>query len=452
LQAKENPDRIALVAGDKAWSYADLDREVNSGARRLASLGVGSGDRVCTRLQNGPLAAALPHAVMRLGAQLVPLNTRLTHDEIQWQVNDVSPRLIIDDSFDFGRVSEKSVDLKSEYDLDETLAIIYTSGTTGTPKGAMLSIGNFWWSALGSAFNLENRDDDKWLACMPLFHVGGLSIVMRSAIYGITAVVHDGFDAGRVNASIDHEGITIVSLVAVMLERLLDERQGRPFPDSLRCILLGGGPASPELLARCTASGAPVVQTYGLTEACSQVATVPLAEAGKRAGSAGKVLHPNEIDISSDGEILVRGPIVMKGYYNNPEATSRSIVDGWLHTGDAGRIDADGYLYVLDRRSDLIVTGGENVYPAEVEAVLTAHPGVIDAAVIGVADPTWGQRVVAVVRVSDETNADALTDHCRGRLAGFKRPSEFQFVHEALPRTASGKLRRAEIREKFSAR
>jgi O-succinylbenzoic acid--CoA ligase len=388
-------------------------------------------------LQNGALAAALPHAIMRLGAQLVPLNTRLTHDEIQWQVNDVAPRLLIDDSFDFGSLSQKSVELKSEYDLDDTLAIIYTSGTTGTPKGAMLTIGNFWWSALGSAFNLENRGDDKWLACMPLFHVGGLSIVMRSAFYGITAVVHDGFDAARVNAAIDHEGVTIVSLVAVMLERLLDERQGRPFPETLRSILVGGGPAAPSLMERCAQMRAPVMQTYGLTEACSQVVTVPLAEAGKRIDTAGKVLQPNEIKVASDGEILVRGPIVMQGYFNNPEATAKAIVDGWLHTGDAGRIDHDGYLYVLDRRSDLIVTGGENVYPAEVEAVLLAHPSVTDAAVIAVPDSTWGQRVVAVVRVNDATNAESLAAHCRTRLAGFKRPSQFHFVSEPLPRTPS---------------
>jgi O-succinylbenzoic acid--CoA ligase len=388
---------------------------------------------------------------MRLGAQLVPLNTRLTHDEIQWQVNDVDPRLIIDHSFDFGQVSEKSVDLRSEYDLDQTLAIIYTSGTTGKPKGAMLTIGNFWWSALGSALNMGNRVDDKWLACMPLFHVGGLSILIRTAIYGITAVVHDGFDPVRVNNAIDSDGITIVSLVAVMLERVLEARENRPFPKSLRCILMGGGPAPPALLERCRAIGAPVVQTYGLTEACSQVATVPIDEAGKRVGSSGRVLKPNELGISPEGEILVRGPIVMKGYYKNPDATSAAIVDGWLHTGDSGSIDDDGYLYVLDRRSDLIITGGENVYPAEVEAVLAAHPSVTDAAVIGISDPEWGQRVVAVVRVNDaRTTAEALEAHCATRLAGFKRPSEFRFVDQPLPRTASGKLRRHEIRESFS--
>lgn len=389
---------------------------------------------------------------MRLGAQLVPLNTRLTHDEIQWQVNDVQPRLIIDDSFDFGSVASKDVALKSEYDPDQTLAIIYTSGTTGTPKGAMLTVGNFWWSALGSALNLGNRTDDKWLACMPLFHVGGLSILLRSAIYGITAVVHEGFDPARVNDAIDNRGITIVSLVAVMLERVLDARENRPFPKSLRCILLGGGPASPTLMHRCREIGAPVIQTYGLTEACSQVATVPIGEAGKRIRTSGKVLSPNEIAVSPDGEILVRGPIVMKGYYRNPDATSRAIVDGWLYTGDAGQIDDDGYLYVLDRRSDLIVTGGENVYPAEVEAVLVAHPSVTDAAVIGVSDPTWGQRVIAVVRVNDaNTTADVLKEHCATRLAGFKRPTEFRFVDEPLARTASGKLRRREIRETIGA-
>ncbi len=452
MQAAENPDRIALIAGGKEWSYLQLHHEVSSGARRLATLGVGSGDRVCTRLRNGALAAALPHALMRLGAQLVPLNTRLTHDEIQWQVNDVDPRLIVDESLDFGAVSQKDVDLRSDYDLDQTLAIIYTSGTTGRPKGAMLTVGNFWWSAVGSALNMENRVADRWLACLPLFHVGGLSILIRCAIYGITAVVHDEFDPLQVNNAIDNEGITIVSLVGVMLERVLDARSNKPFPPTLRCILLGGGPASTALLERCASIGAPIVTTYGLTETCSQVTTMPLADDGTRIGASGKVLHPNELRISDDQEILVRGPIVMKGYFKNPDATSRAIVDGWLNTGDSGRLDEDGYLYVLDRRSDLIVTGGENVYPAEVESVLGSHPSVAEAAVIGVHDEKWGQRVVAIVRPANQ-NADAKTlmDYCSERLAGFKRPSQISFVSYQLPRTASGKLRRNELRESFSA-
>jgi O-succinylbenzoic acid--CoA ligase len=280
-----------------------------------------------------------------------------------------------------------------------------------------------------------------------------LSIILRSAIYGVAAVVHDEFDAERVNAAIDDKGVTIVSVVAVMLQRMLDVRGDRPYPSSLRCVLLGGGPAPRSLLDRCAAIGVPVVQTYGLTETCSQLATLAPEEALRRPGSAGKALYPNELRIAAPaddgaGEILVRGPVVMAGYANQPDATRAAIVEGWLHTGDIGRIDADGYLYVLDRRDDLIVTGGENVYPAEVEAALLSHHAVAEAGVVGVADETWGQRVVAVVRLESPSTVVAadLTSHCRDRIAGYKVPREIRVVVEPLPRTASGKLRRAALR------
>ncbi len=272
-------------------------------------------------------------------------------------------------------------------------------------------------------------------------------------------MVHDGFDADAVNAAIDDDGVTIVSVVAVMLQRMLDARADRPYPATLRCILLGGGPTPRALLDRCAVAGVPVVQSYGLTEACSQVATLSLAEAAEHVGSAGRALYPNAVRIAASsgggtsadgvGEILVRGPIVMAGYAGQPEATARTIVKGWLHTGDLGRLDADGCLYVLDRRDDLIVTGGENVYPAEVEAALLAHPAVAEAGVVGVVDETWGQRVVAVVLPrEDGASVDAVTLEAfvRARIAGYKVPREIRLVTEPLPRTASGKLRRGELR------
>jgi O-succinylbenzoic acid--CoA ligase len=333
---------------------------------------------------------------------------------------------------------------------------IYTSGTTGRPKAAQLTVANFWWSAIGSALNLGSDPADRWLACLPLFHVGGLSILLRSAIYGITAVVHDGFDATAVTRAIEHERITVVSLVAVMLQRLLDERGDRPFPASLRCILLGGGPAPRAMLERCARLGAPVVQTYGLTETTSQLATLAPEDALRKPGSAGRALYPNEVRILSDpdnagvGEILARGPVVMAGYAGDAAQTAHAMSDGWLRTGDVGRMDEDGFLYVLDRRDDLIVTGGENVYPAEVEAVLQEHPLVTEAAVIGVPDETWGQRVVAVVGVAPGTALASLDQtlrrFCRERLANFKAPREVRLVTAPLPRTASGKLQRAVVR------
>ncbi len=495
LRSRANavPHRTALVAGGKTWTFAELDGDVTRTARKLFELGVKAGDRIATLLFNGPYAAILPHAALRLRATVVPLNVRLTAAEIAWQIGDASPRIVVAESRTLDGLAETrhahpdlsvvNIDAEGpetlgsppldardesdfepdlEHDSNAVLAIIYTSGTTGQPKGAMLTVSNFWWSAIGSALNLGTHTDDRWLACLPLFHVGGLSIVMRAAIYGIAAEVHDTFDAERVNSAIDNDGVTIVSVVAVMLQHMLDAHGDRPYPASLRCVLLGGGPASRSLLERCAKIGVPVVQTYGLTETCSQCATLSPQDATGKPGSSGKALYPNELCIVRDasrdavsgeeGEIIVRGPVVMSGYAGKPEETARAIKDGWLHTGDIGRIDEEGFLYVLDRRDDLIITGGENVYPAEVESVLASHPSVAEAAVIGADDPEWGQRVVAVVRLEDASvaakdNGPALLNYCRERLAGYKLPAEFRFVTEPLPRTASGKLRRTALRE-----
>jgi O-succinylbenzoic acid--CoA ligase len=494
-RAATTPERIALVASGRQWTFAQLDAEATTMAQRLAALGVRAGDRVATLLHNGAAPAILVHATLRLCATLVPLNVRLGEAEVAWQLADAAPRVLVVEArtatladrarrespplrtvgldpaaashvggISLDEVTAADVPLRLVHAASDVLAILYTSGTTGQPKGAMLTVGNFWWSAVGSALNLGTHADDRWLACMPLFHVGGLSILLRAAIYGIPAIVHDGFDADAVNHAIVEERVTIVSLVAVMLQRLLDARDDRPYPDALRCVLLGGGPAPQPLLERCARLGVPVVQTYGLTETTSQVATLAPEDALRRLGAAGRPLYPNALRIvaadgtdartGEPGEIVVRGPVVMAGYAGRSEATARAIVDGWLRTGDIGRLDADGFLHVLDRRDDLVVSGGENVYPAEVEAVLLAHPSVAEAAVIGVPDDTWGQRVVAVVRLHDARAAHAgaaelLRAHCRAHLAGYKTPREFRLVTEPLPRTASGKLRRGEVRARL---
>ena len=482
-RAAATPQRVALEARGRRWTFSELDADVTRTARRLAHVGVRTGDRVATLLQNGPEAVLLAHAVPRLGATLVPLNVRLGDAEIAWQAGDVRARLLVAESrtagaagaagaarpeltlvsvdadgaarlggASLGSIDEADVELLAAHAADDVHTIIYTSGTTGRPKGAMLTFGNHWWSAIGSALNLGVHASDRWLAVLPLFHVGGLSILLRSAIYGITAVVHEAFDEAAVNRAIDDDAITIVSVVAATLTRMLDARRDRPYPATFRCALLGGGPAPRPLLERCAEAGIPVVQTYGLTETASQVATLAPGDAPSRPGSAGRPLYPNELrigdaDASGAGEILVRGPVVMAGYADRPAESARALVDGWLHTGDVGRLE-DGYLYVLDRRDDLIVSGGENVYPAEVEGALLAHASVLEAGVVGAPDPRWGARVVAVVRLSNAApvTTDQLLAHCRTLLGGFKLPSEIRFTSEPLPRTASGKLRRRALR------
>jgi O-succinylbenzoic acid--CoA ligase len=297
-----------------------------------------------------------------------------------------------------------------------------------------LTYGNHLWSAVGSAFNLGIEPTDRWLCCLPLFHVGGLSIVMRSVIYGTTAVVHDGFDVDRVAASIEGHGVTVVSVVATQLRRLLEAGVDLV---ALRAVLVGGGPVPQDVLMEAIGRGATVVQTYGLTEAASQVTTLSPADAQRKLGSAGRPLLTTHLRIQ-DGEILVQGPTVAPGVGDE---------DGWLHTGDLGRIDEEGFLYVTDRIGDMIVTGGENVLPAEVEEVLMRHPAVADAAVVGRSDREWQEAVTAVVALRNGVDAspDELRSHCAEALASYKVPKRFEFVSE-LPRTASGKLMRRTLR------
>ncbi len=483
-RAFTSPDRPAIVAGVERWTFAELDQRVSRTARRLAGLGVRPGDRVATLLRNSHQAVEVIHAVGRIGAVLIPLNVRLTAGEIAWQLADVNARLLVSDAYTASLAGEAAhslpklaraaisgespdaiplydapeldVPLRERIALDDPHSIIYTSGTTGQPKGVLLSYGNHWWSAIGSALNLGTHQDDCWLACLPLFHVGGLAILTRSLIYGIPAVIHESFDPVAVNRSIDEDGVTIISVVSTMLRRMLTARGKRPYPPALRCVLLGGGPAPRDLLDTCARRAIPVVQTYGLTETASQVATLAPGDALRKLGSAGKPLFPNEVRIDRDGsalppgepgEILVRGPVVTRGYAGRLDATARALRDGWLHTGDLGYLDADGYLYVLDRRDDLIITGGENVYPAEVEAALLAQDGIEDAGVIGVPDPEWSQAVVAAVRLANgiTLKEEQIRAACRARLAGYKVPVQIRFI-DTLPRNAGGKLSRRALR------
>jgi O-succinylbenzoic acid--CoA ligase len=408
--------------------------------------------------------------VARAGGVLVPLNTRLAAPELARQVADCEARLLVYDDatralgaaaaggaapVHSGEVPADGppVAVAPPAGLDRLHSILYTSGTTGTPKGAMLTFGNHLWSAIGSALNLGLRGDDRLLACLPLFHVGGLAVLLRSVIYGQPAVVHESFDPQRVNGAID-AGVTVVSVVANMLARMLEARAGKPFPATLRAVLLGGGPAPRPLLEACAARGVPVAQTYGLTEAASQVATLLPSDALRKLGSAGKPLFPTEVQIEvagrraapgEPGEILVRGATVSPGYWGRPgEAPLR---DGWLRTGDVGTVDEEGFLYVLDRRDDLIISGGENVYPAEVEDALLGHPAVAEAGVYGIPDPRWGHVPAArvVLRAGAAATAEELIAYCRERLARYKVPSRVEFV-SALPRTVAGKLQRRLLR------
>ncbi|HEX2127886.1 MAG TPA: o-succinylbenzoate--CoA ligase [Solirubrobacterales bacterium] len=432
-RAQTCPDRCAVIADGTELSYAALEREATAAARRLAARGVRRGATVALELPAGLEYAVTLHALMKLGAVAFPINTRLAAPELERVLAATKPALTISGFPDLG-LTEADLPLLGEHDLDALNCRILTSGTSGGPRPVGLTYGNHLWSAVGSAFNLGVEPTDRWLCCLPLFHIGGLSILMRSVIYGTTAVIHDGFDSDRIAASLEGDGVTVISVVTTQLVRLLEAGVDL-LP--LRAVLVGGGPVPDEVLEEALGRGATVVQTYGLTEAASQVTTLTPSEARTRMGSAGRPLLTTHLRIV-DGEILVQGPTVA------PESLDE---EGWLHTGDLGRIDEDGFLYVEDRLGDVIVTGGENVLPTEVEEVLLRHPEVADAAVVGRTDAEWQEAVTAVVvlRGGAEVGADELRDHCAAALAGYKVPKRVEFADE-LPRTASGKLMRKSLR------
>jgi O-succinylbenzoic acid--CoA ligase len=479
-RAAERPGHPALITHKGVTTYAELEREATRLAARLSALGIGRGDRVAALLPNDALHVQLIHALLALEATLVPLNLRLLEADLRGLLQDARPRLLVcaESHVGLARAAADGLDLRvsaaAELDaltpapgplakrLDPSAdqAVIFTSGTTGRPRGVRLSSANQLASARASAGRLGVRADDRWLACMPLYHVGGLAIVLRCAIYGTTIVLHEGFDAGAVAHALRHEEIRLVSLVPTMLERVIDARGFQGGGPALRVVLLGGGPIPPSLLERSRALGLPLAPTYGLTEAASQVATLAPGELEEAGGTAGRALPDTDLRIADErgarqppgvpGEILVRGPQVTAGYLDRPDETRRSLAHGWLHTNDVGVLDERGFLRVLDRRSDLIVSGGENVMPAEVEAALLAHPEVFDAGVIARTDPAWGQRVHAVVvlRPGARAGARELERWAREHLAGFKRPRGYSFA-SALPRTATGKLRREVLRRQL---
>ncbi len=472
-QITARPDAVAVVEGPAQLTYKQLGERVSRTAAALKAAGVSHGSRVATLMANSIQHVVAIHAVAWAGATLVPINPRLSDDEISWLLNDASADMLV---IDHGS-SDRELDLENTkfvqveeltFSLDSNAAavdpagiatLIYTSGTTGVPKPVPLTWANHSASATASAFNLGLNQQDNWLCCLPLCHIGGLAIVYRSAIYGTALTLTERFETDEVAEIIAAGQVTLASFVPTMLRRLWFDHEG--FTDQLasgrlRAVLLGGGPADRETLEMSAKHNMPVYQTYGLTEAASQVTTMPPAQAIGKLGSAGIPVHGADVMIrdkegepleaNETGLIFIRGPMVTSGYLDRPAENARRFEGPWFDTGDFGYMDEDGFLWVVARRDDLIVTGGENVYPAEVESVLLSHPSVGECAVFGIPDKEWGQKVAAAVVLDEDATEDQLIAFCRDRLASFKLPRKWYFMSE-LPRTASGKIRRTELRK-----
>jgi fatty-acyl-CoA synthase len=490
-RAALNPAHEALVFRDERWTYAELDRLTNQVAHGLHALGVNAGDRVGFLGLNHPRFFFTLFGAAKLGAILVPLNFRLTGPELTFIIRDAGLHtLVYEDTFgsivdeirgelpvrEYICGSERSgsrpfaellhdqrdTALDFQVALDDVAWIMYTSGTTGRPKGAMLTHGNILWNNINSSLAFDVYAEDNTLVVAPLFHIGGLNVTpMGLFMKGGTVVVEQMFEPGLVLELIEKHRITTMFGVPAMF---LFMAQHPDFAtrdlSSIRLFVVGGAPVPEALLKTYGARGIPFAQGYGLTETAPFACFLPSEHAIDKLGSAGIAPFFSDVKVVDDGghevpdgergEIVVRGPNVMKGYWNRPDATAEVIVDGWFHTGDIGIRDKDGFFFIVDRKKDMIISGGENVYPAEVEDTLYTHPAVKEVAVIGVEHPRWGETVRAVVVVKEDATLTEveLIEFTQDKLARYKQPKSVMFT-DALPRNPAGKVIKFELREKY---
>lgn len=460
--------RMALSYKGEQWTFKEINATALDYAGRLNRLGIIAESRVAILAKSNPESVFVMYACLHVGCEMVMLNERLSAAELEYQLEDSEASFLLVDQeleykINFGR-KIRFQDIRNaetaeftpaaEWQEERTISIMYTSGTTGYPKGVRQTAQNHFSSAVSSALNIGISPGDVWLCVMPLFHISGFSILMRALIYGMGVQLHPKFDAEFCAEELNKGTVTHMSVVAVTLERVLHELESKGLEVSadFKSMLAGGGPVPVSYIERAEKFGISVLQTYGMTETSSQTTTLQPGDAKRKIGSSGKPLFLYQIQIGENeapgekGEIRIRGPQVTPGYIGN-YADREVQQDGWFHTGDIGYLDEEGFLFVVDRRSDLIVSGGENIYPAEIEKVLLGHPAVREAGVCGMPDEKWGEVPAAFVvgNMNEETSAETLTEFLKEQLAGYKVPKQISFV-ESLPRNASNKVLRRELK------
>ena len=450
-RARLTPGRIAVAD----WTYADLDRRSDEIAARLER-----GSRVSTLTCNSPEHVAVFFGCAKAGAILHPISWRLAPAEIAFQLDDAEPAvfLVEEEQLPLAEAALELAAVKPPLELgrrpvparapspDDPLLLIYTSGTTGKPKGALLTQANCFWTNLSFDLATGIGQQDIVLQVLPQFHVGGWNVQAVLGWWkGARVLLERGFDAARCLELIETRGVTtIMGVPANYLLMAQEPRFAAADLSSLRLAVVGGAPMPVPLLDTWAARGVEIVQGYGLTEAAPNVLCLPPEDARRKAGSAGKPYPYVECRLSESGELQVRGPNVFPGYWRNPEATAAAFDGDWLLTGDIAECDEDGCYWIRGRSKDMILSGGENVYPAEVESVLHAHPAVVEAAVVGVPDARWGEVGAAYVVVRVDVVDEELRAWCTERLARFKVPKSFHRI-EALPRNSLGKVMKSEL-------
>lgn len=472
-QVSLNPQRIALTMGERAWTFTELQTEVITTAGQIAALTGVDNPRVAILAKNTVASYITILAIQQLGLQPVLLNFRLAKDELNRQLQDAGvDHVLVDDELQvqlasWGKLVAKATFLSElkkiagikpiisqVFEPDSIASIMYTSGTTGNPHGVLQTFNNHFYSAMGSALNLGLQAEDRWLCAVPLFHISGLSIMMRSLVYGMGVDLVAHFDDEAITERLVEQPIAIMSVVPTMLKRLLVQVPTVGYNSKFRCFLLGGGPIDAATLAACEAKQIPVIQSYGMTETASQIVALNFTDARNKLGSVGKPLLPVQLRLANVdqgvGQIEIKAPNLAAGYLNQAAEFARKLtVDGWYQTGDLGYLDDDGFLFIKGRQDDMFISGGENIFPDEIEHVYSQFPKLKAIAVVGQADDDWGMIPVAFVISDQQLGMQELRDFGREHLAHYKVPVKFIQV-DSFPTTASGKVQRHKLREQLN--
>lgn len=493
-QAELSCDRLALVFEGASWTYAEFAQRVRAIAGDLRSRGVCMGDRVGFLGFNQPAFLETMVATNALGAIFVPLNFRLTGEELAFIIGDAGVHTLVVDpdltevisgvrerlpcqrylsvgqgvdgyeSLETAIAAATPIDEAVEVGAHDTLLIMYTSGTTGLPKGAMLTHGNFIWNNINASYSMGVSRDDVTLSTAPLFHIGGLNTgVITSLQMGNPIVIARHFEPGLILSLIEQHKVThMFGAPAMFLFMSQHPNFDTTDLSSIRLFICGGAPAPEPLLRLYGERNITFSQGYGLTETAPFSSFLTPDKALSKLGSAGlppvlsgiRIVDEDNRPVAANerGEICLRGPNIMKGYWNRPEATAKAIdAEGWFHSGDIGYLDDEGYLYICDRVKDMVISGGENVYPAEVESVLFAHEAIAEVAVIGLPDEKWGEAVTAIAALHEGQNLtlEELRTFAADKLARYKLPLRLHFV-DALPRNPAGKVLKFKLREQFA--
>lgn len=492
------PDKTSVIYERQRISFRELNTQSNRIGNALVSWGVRKGDRIGLLFHNSPEFVEIFLGAVKIGAICVPLNFRLVGRELDYIINNSGIRVLFLGEEYMEKISGIRKTLKNvEYYVvsgqsipapmqsfltfvdeatdeepgvlvneEDVATIVYTSGTTGKPKGAVITHKNIIWCVVGYIIDKNVQTSDVALVVTPLFHVGGLINLLTNIFLGSTIVLHRQFDPAAVMEAIEKEKITIIPTMAPTMYTMLLQIPDLMHYDisSIRAIMSGGAtiPVETKKSIQKLFVNAKTQDTYGLTESTAGATTLKFDYVISKASSVGKPLFSIKAKVVTEkgedvkpgevGEIILSGPTVMKGYYNDPEATKDVIRDGWLYSGDLGRVDEDGFIYVVDRKKDMIISGGENIYPREIEEILYTHPKILEAAVIGVPDKMWGESVKAVVvlKSGEEMSEKEVIEFCKTNLAGYKKPRSVNFI-SSLPKTSSGKILKQTLRDSYSS-